>query len=207
MNLPKWQYITHNPNADDLLTFVRKLCNYGCPWVQFRSKDSLFEEKLYLAQEIKKICTENRALFIVNDDVIIAQKTKADGVHLGQEDMNIEDARKILGKRAIIGATANTFHQIKDISKTSANYIGLGPFAYTKTKKKLHEILGIEGLFEILQQVKKHHIHLPIFAVGGIQEKDIENIMKTGAYGIAVSGLMQNSPDTKQLIEYINKTL
>lgn len=154
---------------------------------------------------MKEICRRHGALFLVNDNVDIALELDADGVHLGKEDMNPLEARKILGYTKIIGGTCNTFEDVVARFRQQVDYIGLGPFTYTSTKKRLSPILGIEGYRNILDACRKAGIHIPIHAIGGIRENDIQPILSTGVTGIALSSLLKNSDDitekTKQIQE------
>ena len=135
------------------------------------------------------------ALLIVNDDPRLAKAIGADGVHLGQNDTPPDEARIILGRQAIIGCTANTFAHIARIAQSSADYIGLGPFRYTTTKKNLSPILGEEGYRRILRQMARAGIRLPVAAIGGITEEDVPQVMACGVNGIALSGAISRAGD------------
>lgn len=113
--------------------------------MQLRMKDTPAEGIIARGREILALCRRYDALLIVNDDPRLAKAIGADGVHLGQNDTPPDEARIILGRQAIIGCTANTFAHIARIAQSSADYIGLGPFRYTTTKKNLSPILGEEG--------------------------------------------------------------
>ena len=143
--------------------------------------------------------------FIIDDDVELVKKLKADGVHLGKNDMPIAEARRILGKDFIIGGTANTFDDVVSHYRAGADYIGCGPFRFTTTKKNLSPILGLEGYQSIVRQMHEHRINLPIVAIGGITCEDIPAIMQTGVSGIALSGtiLRAENPaeETRKIIE------
>ena len=146
-------------------------------------------------------------MFLVNDNVDIALELDADGVHLGKEDMNPLEARRILGYSKIIGGTCNTFEDVVDRFRQQVDYIGLGPFTYTTTKKRLSPILGLEGYQKIMDACRKEGIHLPVHAIGGIRENDIQPILNTGVTGIALSSLLKNNKDmarkTKDIIEQL----
>ena len=114
-------------------------------------------------------------------------------MHLGKNDMPIDEARKILGSDKIIGGTANTFEDVERLYRQGADYIGCGPFRFTTTKKNLSPILGLEGYQRIVKQMHDANINLPIVAIGGIKAEDIPAIMQTGVTGIAVSGAVQDA--------------
>ena len=132
----------------------------------------------------------------------------ADGVHLGQNDMPIREARRLLGDGFIIGGTANTFDQVRAHYESSADYIGCGPFRFTTTKQKLAPVLGLDGYRTIISEMEEAHIHIPIVAIGGITEEDIPDILQTGVSGIALSGTVLRADDPvqkmKQLINTVN---
>jgi len=112
---------------------------------------------------------------------------EADGVHLGKTDMNPNEARDILGKNFIIGSTCNTYKDIENLKNTPIDYIGLGPFRFTETKKNISPVLGIEKYELIVKQCVASNIRIPIVAIGGITADDILPILQTGVKGIAVS--------------------
>lgn len=182
------QFITHFTEKYSYLDSVDMALKGGCRWIQLRMKDSTPEEIKTMAIATKNMCQQYNATFIIDDQVEIAQQIKADGVHLGKNDMSIAKARKILGKEFIIGGTANTFKEVKELYRDGVDYIGCGPYQYTTTKKKLSPILGLKGYTDILSSMQDNGIDLPVVAIGGITLKDIPKLMKTGISGIALSG-------------------
>ena len=182
------QFITHFTEQYSYLDSVRIALEGGCRWVQLRMKDA-DETHLYpIALQAQQMCREYGSTFIIDDNVEMVKKVKADGVHLGKLDMPIAEARKILGDDYIIGGTANTFEDVKAHYEAGADYIGCGPFRYTTTKSNLSPILGLEGYRRIVCQMEEAGIHLPIVAIGGITKEDIPSLMETGITGIALSG-------------------
>ena len=131
--------------------------------------------------------------FILDDHVEWVGAYWCRRVHLGKNDMPVDEARKMLGRGRIIGGTANTFADVERLSRQGADYIGCGPFRFTTTKKNLSPVLGLEGYRDITAQMKAHDIQLPIVAIGGILHRDIPAIMQTGVTGIAVSGAILNA--------------
>lgn len=187
------QFITHSNNRYGYVDGARLALEGGCRWVQLRMKEATEAEFMAAAAEIGRLCKEHGATFVLDDHVEWVEKTGADGVHLGKNDMPIDEARKILGNDKIIGGTANTFEDVKRLYRQGANYIGCGPFRFTTTKKNLSPVLGLEGYQHIVDQMKSHGINLPIVAIGGILESDIKSILATGVSGIAVSGGILNA--------------
>ena len=187
------QFITHSNNRYGYVDGARLALEGGCRWVQLRMKEATEVEFMAAAAEIGRLCKEHGATFVLDDHVEWVEKTGADGVHLGKNDMPIDEARKILGNDKIIGGTANTFEDVERLYRQGANYIGCGPFRFTTTKKNLSPVLGLEGYQHIVDQMKSHGINLPIVAIGGILGSDIKSILATGVSGIAVSGGILNA--------------
>ena len=187
------QFITHTNERYDYLDGVRMALEGGCRWIQLRMKDASEEEVLKTAESTRKLCRQYDAVFILDDYVELVERTDADGVHLGKNDMPIDKARRLIGKDKIIGGTANTFEDVKRIYSAGADYIGCGPFRFTTTKKKLSPILGLDGYKRIIEQMNAYRINLPVIAIGGILLPDVSDIMQTGVSGIAVSGAILNA--------------
>ena len=183
------QFITHYNNVYSYVDSTRIALEGGCRWIQLRMKDtevSLLEETAVIVQ---KMCKDYGATFIIDDHVYLTRKLKADGVHLGKNDMPVAEARKILGDSYIIGSTVNSFQDILSVIETSTpDYFGCGPFRYTSTKKNLAPILGMEGYRNIISQMKNYGIDIPLVAIGGISKEDIPELMQSGIKGIALSG-------------------
>lgn len=203
----KLQYISQGETVEKQLHNIHQALDAGCNWIQMRFKNQTSEKRFVLAEAVKILCEEYLANFIVNDDVLLAQKVAADGVHVGLTDMSIPAARAILGNTKIIGATANTFEDVLLQTKNGCDYIGLGPFQFTETKEKLSPILGAEGYVAILNKMKSENITTPVYAIGGITLENIENLMKTGVHGIAVSGMITKSLQKEKLVQQLNDKL
>ena len=201
------QFITHSNNRYGYVDGARLALEGGCRWVQLRMKEATETEFMAAAAEIGRLCKEHGATFVLDDHVEWVEQTGADGVHLGKNDMPIDEARKILGNDKIIGGTANTFEDVERLYRQGANYIGCGPFRFTTTKKNLSPVLGLEGYQHIVDQMKSHGINLPIVAIGGILESDIKSILATGVSGIAVSGGILNAENPAEEMQRFLKHL
>lgn len=201
------QFITHSNNRYGYVDGARLALEGGCRWVQLRMKEATEAEFMAAAAEIGRLCKEHGATFVLDDHVEWVVKTGADGVHLGKNDMPIDEARKILGSDKIIGGTANTFEDVERLYRQGADYIGCGPFRFTTTKKNLSPVLGLEGYQHIVDQMKSHGINLPIVAIGGILESDIKSILATGVSGIAVSGGILNAENPAEEMQRFLKHL
>lgn len=187
------QFITHSNERYDHVEGAKLALQGGCRWIQLRMKDAMEIDFLRAAKKIRRLCDEYHATFILDDHVEWVGLTGADGVHLGKNDMPVDEARKMLGRNKIIGGTANTFEDVERLFRQGADYIGCGPFRFTTTKKNLSPVLGLEGYRDITAQMKAHDIQLPIVAIGGILHQDIPAIMQTAVTGIAVSGAILNA--------------
>lgn len=197
------QFISHFNDKYSYLDSIRLALDGGCKWVQLRMKDASEEEFLRNAHQARILCDQYQATFIIDDHVELVRECGADGVHLGKNDMPIADARRLLGDDFIIGGTANTFDDVLSHYRSSANYIGCGPFRFTTTKKGLSPILGLEGYQDIVAKMKSQNIDIPIVAIGGITIDDIPSIMQTGVNGIALSGTVLNATDPVQEMKRI----
>lgn len=201
------QFITHSNERYDHVEGAKLALQGGCRWIQLRMKDAMEIDFLRAAKKIRRLCDEYHATFILDDHVEWVGLTGADGVHLGKNDMPVDEARKMLGRNKIIGGTANTFEDVERLSRQGADYIGCGPFRFTTTKKNLSPVLGLEGYRDITAQMKDHDIQLPIVAIGGILHQDIPAIMQTGVTGIAVSGAILNAENpVEEMILFISAT-
>ena len=190
------QFITHYTQKYSYTDSARIALEGGCKWVQLRMKDAddlLLEETALVVQ---KICREYGATFIIDDNVALAKKIGADGVHLGKNDMPVAQARKILGENFIIGATVNSFEDVlPHLQESSPDYFGCGPYRFTSTKQKLAPILGLEGYRSIVGKMRESNISIPIVAIGGICKEDVSLLMDTGIDGIALSGSVLRADD------------
>lgn len=189
------QFITHFTERHTYLDSARIALEGGCRWVQLRMKDA--DEGLFVAtaREVRALCDRFGATFIIDDHAELVGATGADGVHLGNNDMPVAEARRMLGPDIVIGGTANTFDDVKALAEAGADYIGCGPFRFTTTKQRLSPVLGLEGYRDIVRRMRESGISLPIVAIGGITFDDIGPIMRTGVTGIALSGSVLRADD------------
>lgn len=203
------QFITHYTDTIGYAESARIALEGGCRWIQLRMKDASDEEVEPVARQVQSMCHDYGAFLVLDDRVELAKRLHTDGVHLGRLDMPVDKARAYLGPEFIIGGTANTFDDIQRLHHAGADYIGCGPFRYTTTKKNLAPILGLEGYRNILSQMEKHEINLPIVGIGGIRADDIADLKATGLNGIALSGSILRASDPvgemKRIIELTQK--
>ena len=194
-------YITQEIPGKTHTQLAEEACLAGIKWVQLRIKNKTTAFIKPIALETLAICRKHGATFILNDHVLLAQEIGADGVHVGNEDMPVSEARKILGPQMIIGATANHFDHIKKHALAGADYIGLGPFRFTHTKDNLSPVLGFSAYAAILKQCEENKLHIPVLAIGGIVPADLPELMCTGIAGVAVAGAINQAQNKKIIVQ------
>lgn len=190
------QFITHKAGGYDELSGAEAVLKGGCRWVQLRMKDASDEEFMSVGRKLAELCRSFGARLILDDRVHLVGEIGADGVHVGKNDMPVDEVRRLLGPGFIVGATANSFDDIASAAARGADYIGLGPFRFTQTKRKLSPILGLEGYRQLMSESRAAGILLPVVAIGGINSADIPDIMATGVHGVAISGGLLRAEDT-----------
>jgi thiamine-phosphate pyrophosphorylase len=160
---------------------VLRALNAGVRWVQYRDKDSTGREIYEESVRLRSITKDFGAALVVNDHPDIALAAEADGVHLGQDDLPLREARKILGKDTIIGISTHTIEQAIAAQRGGADYIGFGPIFHTKTKNA-----GTPKGTVMLREVRKH-VSIPVVAIGGINISNIQTVIEAGADAVAVA--------------------
>jgi len=204
------QYITNGIKPDEVANEVAAVIAGGCRWVQIRMKDAPDSDVIAAAGKVMPMCRKAGAICLLDDRVHLVERTGADGVHLGKNDMPPDEAAGFLGATRIIGSTANSLEDIRHIlEKGATDYIGCGPFRFTTTKKNLAPVLGLDGYNKIFSTAEGQE--LPIVAIGGIEINDIGGIINAGASGVAVSGCIYRAPDrekaTKEIIRVLHVAL
>ncbi len=198
--ISRFHYITQDVKEYSHAELARMACEGGADWVQLRVKGKGSKEWRTIALEVQEVCKEFSAIFIVNDNVSLAKEIKADGVHLGKEDMSPVQAREILGSDFIIGGSTNTELDILMRNNEPLDYIGLGPLRFTSTRENLNPVLGAEGIIRSARLTV-----LPVIAIGGIILTDLPLLLKNGVHGVAVSSAVNLARDpvdsAKQFIE------
>lgn len=167
------------------IQIVRSAIDAGIKTIQLREKNLPKREIYNLAISIREITSRHNIVFIVNDYVDIAMAVNADGVHLGQEDMSVEAARRIIGKDMLIGISTHTLSQAIKAQGAGADYVGFGPMFHTMTKDA-GKPRGITALRRI-----RNHVHIPIVAIGGITWDNVNKVLGAGADAAALaSGIL-----------------
>ncbi len=160
----------------------------GAKYIQLRDKHLEARELMQIGIEIRRLCDEYDAKLIINDRIDLAYATDAHGVHLGQQDLPIKTARKILGAGKIIGGSASAVAEAKAVESEGADYCGFGHIFNTSTKDKSYAPRGVETLREVVRSLS-----IPVFAIGGINAENVERVIETGVAGVAVSSAVYSS--------------
>ncbi len=162
-------------------TIVEAAVRGGVSCVQLREKLSSTREFVEEARSLQQLLHQYRVPLIINDRLDIALAVGADGIHLGQSDMHIRDARRLAGSRMIIGISAENLEHAVEAERQGADYIGISPVFVTDTKKDTAPPLGLEGIRRIRQAVA-----IPLVGIGGINDSNAAGIIASGANGVAV---------------------
>jgi thiamine-phosphate pyrophosphorylase len=188
----------------DVLEVIGQAVAGGATIIQLRTQKRQTRRFLQIGMEASQFLRPPKVPLIINDRVDMALACEADGVHLGQEDMPLPCARKILGEKKLIGITASTPAEAMAAENEGADYVGVGPIFTTSSKEDLPPLLGLDGLREIRAKIK-----LPILAIGGINVANVGQVMAAGADGVAVISAIASAPNPRQaateLIEAIRK--
>ncbi len=179
------------------LEVIKAAIDGGADVVQLRDKDASVRELVQVGNEIRLLTHRRHVDFIVNDRVDIALATDADGVHLGQDDLPLYLARKIIGKEKIIGVSTHSLDEAIQAETDGADYIAVGPIFATPTKPDYKPV----GL-ELIRQIKER-IKIPFVAIGGIDENNIKDVVNAGATRIAVVRAVVGSDNITQAVRQL----
>lgn len=180
---------------------VEQALSCGVTVLQYREKNLSFDLMKRQALDIKFLCRKYNVPFIVNDDPILAKELDADGVHVGQDDMPLQEVRKILGNEKIIGVSAHNVAEALNAWKNGADYLGCGAVFPTESKKNVN-VLSKNTLFEICKNVP-----LPVVAIGGISAENLLELKGTGISGAAVISAVFGQKDIKAAVEKLKNSL
>ncbi|MCR5764100.1 MAG: thiamine phosphate synthase [Treponema sp.] len=184
---------------------VEECLEGGATMVQLREKSLDYSEFKKEGEEFKKLCSKYKVPFLINDNVLLAKEVDADGVHIGQSDMELIEARKILGREKIIGVSAQTVEQALLAEKNGADYLGVGAVFHTDTKNDADDV-PYETLKAICTSVK-----IPVVAIGGITLENMVQLKDSGICGIAVVSAIFGKKDIRlassQLMQKVRECL
>lgn len=177
---------------------VKEMIAAGIKIIQYREKKKKTLEMYKECKEIRELTKEAGVTFIVNDDIALALAVDADGVHIGQDDLPIEEVRKLVGNNKIIGLSTHSSQQAEDALKRGADYIGVGPIFKTYTKEDVCDPVGLDYLEYVAE-----NIELPFVAIGGIKEHNVEQVVDKGAECICMVTEIVGAKDIKAKIDSI----
>ena len=187
----------------DLYTVVEDALKGGITLFQFREKGkgSLEgEEKLELAIKLQNICKKYNVPFIVNDDIELALEIDADGVHVGQDDLDVDEIRKLMPNK-IIGLSIGNEEELKQSKVEYVDYVGVGPVYVTQSKDDAGGAIGYEGL----ELMRKLLPQMPLVAIGGIQTQHIKDVMKTNVDGVSIISAISYSDNIEKTVREMNE--
>lgn len=201
------QLITSGETTEEVISGAREAVEGGCRWVQLRMKGATESDVARVARELAPLRASHGIILLVDDHVrLAAQMDCLDGVHVGKRDMPVAETRRLIGPAKILGATANTTADLIAAARDGADYIGLGPYRFTTTKKNLSPVLGLDGYTRIMDESRAAGVSLPVTAIGGILPEDVPDLLATGVSGIAVSGAILHAADPRSATgEFISK--
>ena len=172
------------------LDLIRAALAGGVDVIQLRDAHLSARPLLEIAQKAARLCRAAGVPFIVNDHVDIALAADADGVHLGQQDLPLAEARRLMGPTKIIGGTASTLAEARQVEQAGADYLGFGHIFETRTKKKGYAPRGVDVLREVCAAVR-----IPVVAIGGIGLNRVGAVLRAGAQSAAVCAAICAAPD------------
>ena len=187
----------------DLYTVVEDALKGGITLFQFREKGKGAlegKEKLELAVKIQDLCKKYNVLFIVNDDIELALEIDADGVHVGQDDLGVDEIRKLMPNK-IIGLSIGNEEELKQSKVEYVDYVGVGPVYVTQSKDDAGGAIGYEGL----ELMRKLLPQMPLVAIGGIQTQHIKDVMKTNVDGVSIISAISYSDNIEKTVREMNE--
>ena len=187
----------------DLYTVVEDALKGGITLFQFREKGKGAlegKEKLKLAVKIQDLCKKYNVPFIVNDDIELALEIDADGVHVGQDDLGVDEIRKLMPNK-IIGLSIGNEEELKQSKVEYVDYVGVGPVYVTQSKDDAGGAIGYEGL----ELMRRFLPQMPLVAIGGIQTQHIKDVMKTNVDGVSIISAISYSDNIEKTVREMNE--
>jgi thiamine-phosphate pyrophosphorylase len=193
--IEKLHFITHDIPQHTHIEQAQIACSAGAKWIQYRCLTKTDEQLLEDIHAIADICDDWGATLIVTDHVHLNGKADIQGFHIENMEADFEKLREQLGEAVTIGGSANTLENLIRIAGESVDYAGFGPFYNTITKPNDYPLLALTDYQKAVSELKQLGIDLPILAVGGVTKNDIDPLMATGIFGIAVSAAINQAED------------
>ena len=182
---------------------VKQMLEAGIKLIQYREKVFTIRQKYDECLVIRRLCREHDACFIVNDDVHLALAVKADGVHVGQDDLPVDKVRQLVGEKMLIGLSTSTPQQADQAVESGVvDYLGAGPIYDTATKKEAGVPVGLEYLDYLVQ-----HYRIPIVAIGGIKQSNVADVIKHGVTCVVMISDIVGADNIGQKIKAIRETM
>jgi thiamine-phosphate pyrophosphorylase len=178
------------------LDAVKQALDGGAALVQYREKELPVEDRIPVARKLRMMCS-GRAIFIVNDDVEVAQACDADGVHIGQDDMSLKTARYLMGADRLVGVTVRSVEQAVAADKGGADYVAVAPIFQTKTKADSGAPVGLRMISDV-----KAAVQIPVAAIGGIDERNVDSVIAAGADMTCAISATVCKPDIKAAVRF-----
>jgi thiamine-phosphate pyrophosphorylase len=202
--ISKFHYLTQDLPNRSHIEQAQIACKAGANWIQYRCMSKSDDEMMQEIHQIASICDDWGATLILANHYHLLDKVDAQGVHIEDLNANLEAIRNVITDEKTLGAsTTNLEALLKLQSSGIADYCGYGPFAHTNTRPNDKPLLGYQGY----RDLERQPINLPVIAVGGIQLKDVEPLLKTGVYGIAVSSTVNLSLDPGGMVKEIYRKI
>ena len=193
--ISRFHYLTQDVPGFSHLELATAACQAGAKWIQYRSKNK--KDKTAWLEEaagLEAICDDwGTTLIICSSVEICLELAEAQGVHLERGDMPVKEARSLLGDDKTIGGSAHTLEDVLAAYDAGADYVGLGPHKPTQTIRHSNDFLGAADYLRIAEELRKRNVDIPVIAAGGIKIEDVEELMKTGIAGVAVSSAVNLS--------------
>jgi len=180
---------------------IKVLVESGVDLIQLRDKDRTDREIVSIGRRITELTRDSNTAFIMNDRADLANVVGADGVHLGQDDLNVGDARRIVGPSKVIGVSTHSLAQAREAVAEGADYIGVGP-VFPSTTKHFEKHVGLELVQEVAAEIK-----LPMFAIGGITLDNLSRVIDSGVRRVAVSGAVKKPNEVGSIVREFKRCL
>ncbi|RPH78360.1 MAG: thiamine phosphate synthase [Nitrospiraceae bacterium] len=183
-------------SARPLVEVLKTAAEAGAPLFQYRNKTASMKGAYVEALALRQAAAKEGVTFIVNDRCDLALAVDADGVHLGQGDLPLDVARKVLGPEKLIGISTHNPEQVREAIAGKPDYLGFGPIFTPGSKQDHDPVVGLEGL-----RAMRSLTSLPVFAIGGIQVGQVRDVMRAGADGVAVISAILRAPDISDAVK------
>lgn len=196
--ISKFHYLTQDLPGRSHTEQAQIACGAGANWVQYRCMTKADDELISEINSIAEICDEWGATLIITNHYHLLDRVDAQGVHIEDLDADLMEIRQQIGEDKTLGASSTNIERLLFVQQLGVvDYSGYGPFRYTETKPNNKPLLGFEGY----RQLQQHPIEIPVIAVGGIQLADVEHLLETGVYGIAISSAVNLSVEPAGMVK------